>query len=423
MYGLLMGYIGSLKIPRFAIASLVPFMVEELKLPATVLPTLLAAFHPGYIASMMPGGKAVDTFGSKPVILVGSVGTALSFALFPIAAATRFPVTALSVLMAVSGLFQGPMAPSLGQANRDWMPDCSAGDKIEKAWALKFQMLSHTAAPALSALMTPRLAAYYGWRKVVLLYGVLGTLFGVVFQLGGKSKPAQAAILGGAVANTADQAQQGKTKGDWNMFKLPSVHAIMAYHIAYDNMNQTMTALAPTMFMRKFGLSAVQMSSYVASAQAVHIPVGFCITGIESLLLKRGVPVLRIRKAMTCWGSLIEAVLAVAYGAARTPLQASIAYAALDSVAQLHSSGAWPNFMEVGGEYSAMLYAVDNTFAQQTAILVPFMGIGLQRLTGSWLPHLLFGAALKLISGTMFLLNASVTPAKEQLEARRCRKA
>eukprot|EP01048_Picozoa_sp_COSAG05_P017660 COSAG05_NODE_2450_length_3052_cov_3.028446_4_plen_177_part_00 len=137
MYGLLMGYIGSLKIPRFAIATLVPFMVEELKLPATVLPTLLAAFHPGYIASMMPGGKAVDTFGSKPVILVGSVGTALSFALFPIVAATRFSVTALSVLMAVRGLFQGPMAPSLGQVNRDWMPDCSAGDKIEKAWERK----------------------------------------------------------------------------------------------------------------------------------------------------------------------------------------------------------------------------------------------------------------------------------------------
>ena len=416
MYAMLMGYIASLKIPRFAIASLVPFMVEELGLPATVLPTLLAAFHPGYIASMMPGGKAVQTFGSKPVILMGTLGTALSFTLFPLAARTNRPVVALCSLMAVSGLFQGPMAPSLGQASRDWMPTRSAGDKIEKAWALKFQMLSHTAAPALSALITPRIAARYGWRRVVALYGAAGVLFGLLFQLTASSKPrAEGQPKTAAVAATAAIA----SKPSWAMFKLPAVHAIMAYHIAYDNMNQTMVALAPTMFMRKFGLSPVQMSTYVSAAQAVHIPFGFMVTGIETFLLKLGWPVLKIRKTMTGWGSLIEAVLAVAYGAARTPLQAAIAYALLDSAAQLHSSGAWPNFMEVGGEWSAMLYAVDNTFAQQTAILVPFMGIGMQQLTGSWLPHLLFGAGLKLLSGGLFVLNASVTPAQEQLAARR----
>ena len=91
-------------------------------------------------------------------------------------------------------------------------------------------------------------------------------------------------------------------------------------------------------------------------------------------MLKYGIPVLRIRKAMTCTGSLLEAVFALWYGAAQTPFQAALAYGAIDSAAQLHSSGAWPNFMEVGGEETAMFYAVDNTFAQSTAILVPFLG-------------------------------------------------
>ena len=89
------------------------------------------------------------------------------------------------------------------------------------------------------------------------------------------------------------------------------------------------------------------MSGYVSAAQIAHVPAGFLVTFIESVLVKRGVRALTIRKWMTGLGSALEAVSALGYGVASTPLQAAAAYALCDSASQLHSSGAWPNYYEV----------------------------------------------------------------------------
>jgi hypothetical protein len=192
----------------------------------------------------------------------------------------------------------------------------------------------------------------------------------------------------------------------------------MMSHRAFDNMNLSLGMLAPTYFVPKFGITPVQMSGYVSAAQIAHVPAGFAVTFIESVLVKRGVRALAIRKWMTCLGSFLEAIAALAYGVATTPLQAATAYALCDSASQLHSSGAWPNYYEVGGEDTAMLNAVDNTFASSTAIVVPYMGFAMLNLTGSWLPHMAFGSLLKIISGVMFAKDASVTTAREQLAQR-----
>jgi hypothetical protein len=42
--------------------------------------------------------------------------------------------------------------------------------------------------------------------------------------------------------------------------------------------------------------------------------------------------------------------------------------------------------------------AVGNVVANAFGVLVPWMGVLLRQRTGSWLPHLLFGAALKLLA-------------------------
>ena len=67
IYGLLMGDILALKIPRLSIPSMVPFIVAELGLPQSSVPALLSAFHPGYVVSNLPGGPLVQRFGPATV--------------------------------------------------------------------------------------------------------------------------------------------------------------------------------------------------------------------------------------------------------------------------------------------------------------------------------------------------------------------
>ena len=198
----------SIKVPRFAINSLVPFIVSQYELPSAAIASLLAAFHPGYVTSMIPGGGATVRWGAKPVIQLGVLGTAAMLALLPAAGRMSRPALTLSVAMVVMGLTQGPMSPALGQMSRDWMPAGGGAEQIEKAWAQRFQMLSHTAAPAIAAFLTPRLATRFSWQQVCFVYAGGGAVFAALWQLGVSSKPPGTAGPAAAKPNTA------KRKGD-----------------------------------------------------------------------------------------------------------------------------------------------------------------------------------------------------------------
>ena len=205
-------------------------------MPSAATASLLAAFHPGYVASMIPGGGATVAWGAKPVIQLGVLGTALTLALMPVAGRLGRPALTLSAVMVFMGLTQGPMSPALGQMSRDWMPSGGGAEQIEKAWSQRFQMLSHTAAPAVAAFLTPRLADRLSWQNVCFLYAGAGAVFGALWQLGASSKPTTAAEPAPAATPAAKAEPRTKTKVPWRMFRLPCVRALMAYHIAYDNM-------------------------------------------------------------------------------------------------------------------------------------------------------------------------------------------
>ena len=76
--------------------------------------------------------------------------------------------------------------------------------------------------------------------------------------------------------------------------------------------------------MEKFGLSAVQMGSYLAVGNAMHIPAGFLWAALESVLLKKNVPLLTIRKGLTGVAAAAESCLAILYGLAPNPLVATM---------------------------------------------------------------------------------------------------
>ena len=48
------------------------------------------------------------------------------------------------------------------------------------------------------------------------------------------------------------------------------------------------------------------------------------------------------------------------------------------------AGGAWANYLEVGAEDTATLNAVINTVGSSLAIVVPYLGFWLRRVTGSW---------------------------------------
>ena len=103
MYSMLIGSVLAFKVPRFAINTLVPFVVADLQLPRSLTPSLLAAFHPGYIATQVPTAYAVKAKGPKFVCSIMLLGSAALLGLVPRAGSLRgsqsAKVLAMSALM------------------------------------------------------------------------------------------------------------------------------------------------------------------------------------------------------------------------------------------------------------------------------------------------------------------------------------
>lgn len=82
-------------------------------------------------------------------------------------------------------------------------------------------------------------------------------------------------------------------------------------------------------------------------------------------------------------------------------------------------SGAWASKIEVHGEDAAMIGAVGNVLANAFGVIVPFMGVALHSRTGSWVPHLVFGAVLKLLATAAYLATATLEDARTSLQRAR----
>lgn len=171
---------------------------------------------------------------------------------------------------------------------------------------------------------TPRLASGgRGWPTVCAVYGGSAGAAAILWQLFAASRPDKgpAAAQPAEPGRAKDRAK--RTTVEWAVFRTPAVLSIMACEMAYNNLTLTIETWAPTALASRFALTPVQVGTLLAAPQAIRTFGGFVVAALESVLLKRGVPVLSIRKCMTAAAQIPEAACAVGYGLARTPAAAA----------------------------------------------------------------------------------------------------
>jgi hypothetical protein len=161
------------------------------------------------------------------------------------------------------------------------------------------------------------------------------------------------------------------------------------------------------------------MGSFLAIGNAMHVPAGFVWAAIESVLVKRKVDLLTMRRSFTGICSAAETVLQVMYGLAPNPVIATVYYGAIDAFFTGHTSGAWSNYLEVGAEDTATLNATINTIASSLAIIVPYLGFWLRRVTGSWTAQIMVSVGVRQSSPRV----PSIAPAGQPLREPSCRES
>ena len=178
-----------------------------------------------------------------------------------------------------------------------------------------------------------------------------------------------------------------------------------------------------------FGLRQVLKLSNTAAAAFISFPgtigiwLPFIIGSIENKMRKRGTSLIQIRKRFSMLGTVTQAVSALLFVLAPTPLLACAASCCQYVGQSFHGSGFSANYLEVGGKDTALMYAVGNSIASIPGLVLPSVGLLLVKRTGSYLP--LFGGCglLTFLAGLYFHATVSVRPARELLAEQRQKKS
>jgi MFS family permease len=162
----------AVSLPELGVPTLVPAIKADLGLSTAAVGALVAAINVGRLGGAYPSGRLVDRVGERPVMVFGTIGAGLAFALAALApsAATMAPALLLAGTFTASAT---PAGISLV---------LSAVGRGAKAVAVGIRQSGVPAGGALAALALPALSRQIGWRGALLLAAALAIVCSLIVR-------------------------------------------------------------------------------------------------------------------------------------------------------------------------------------------------------------------------------------------------
>lgn len=158
-----------------------PSIAKDLGVSAGAVQITLTAYTAGFAIGQLIHGPLADSFGRRPIMVVGT----LCFALAGILSALSHGIIELTWVRAAQG-FAGAAAAVIIQAVvRDMF------DREDFARAMSFVTLTVTLAPLIAPMLGGYLAIWFGWRSIfwVLALFAIGVIGLVLWQIPETLKP------------------------------------------------------------------------------------------------------------------------------------------------------------------------------------------------------------------------------------------
>ena len=230
---------------RGAIAPLMQFIVADLKFNASQKAVLLGAFYPGYLATQIPAGFLIQRFGAKLILTANMLGTSLCTLALPFTLCCTAPITATSIMLMLSGMFQGSLIPGHQEMKRHWLPTGSG-----RAVANRIIGIGLSVNALLSTSLTPFLAERFGWQSVLCQYGVASLVFAGLWQKIATNWPADTSTM---VSRPSCQSSPVSKVFEWRIFSVPSVLVAVGCKGTSGLPEYCLTQWLPTEFATRFG--------------------------------------------------------------------------------------------------------------------------------------------------------------------------
>jgi ACS family glucarate transporter-like MFS transporter len=399
---------------RSILAIAAPLLVKDLQIDPLELGIVFSGFGWAYVIAQLPGGWALDRFGTKRVYLVGitlwSIFTAAQGTVLAFGAGAA--VSILFALRFLVGFAEGPSFPGNARLVAAWFP------AAERGTASAIFNASQYFATVLFAPIMGYITFTFGWPYTFYFMGTLGLVAAAIWTVAiysprGHPRVTEAEIdhiaAGGALVDmdragaVRPQAVPGEMAA--NLRVLLTNRTLWGLYIgqfAINTLTYFFITWFPVYLVQDRGMTILKAGLY-ASAPAICGFLGGVLGGIWSdWMLRRGYSLTMARKVPVVSGMLVSITIVACN------------YVDVDSLVLLFMSIAffgkgigalgWAVVADVAPRKTAGLSGgLFNMFGNISSILTPIVIGGILKASGSFRLALVFVACNALLAAFAYL--------------------
>jgi ACS family sodium-dependent inorganic phosphate cotransporter len=386
-------------IDRVNISVAVIPMATQLGWDKTTQGSVMSAFFVGYLLTQILGGRLADRFGGKTVLALGVGLWSFFTAVTPFAALRSLP--ALLAARIGMGLGEGVSFPSIWSLYSRWVP------ARERGRAVGFNFSAIPIGSVFALLATPWLVVHFGWPWAFYSFGALGIVWLAVWQRAVAASPARDPRISAGELRELE-AERGAADAPpapplRAFLGSTAVWAIVVCHFCNNWGGYVMLSWLPTYLNERLG---VELSSVGLFAMAPSI-VSFLFLNVSGAvtdwLIRRGIPILTVRKLMQTvgFGAIATALLIVAH--VETAPVAIAVMCASSALGAFATGGFGTNHLDLAPRHAGALMGLSNTAGTLPGVIGVTLSGWIVQTTGHWELVFQLAAAIK-IAGLLFYL-------------------
>jgi sugar phosphate permease len=386
---------------------------QELGLSVADMGLLLSAFLWAYAFAQLPAGVLVDRVGPRRLL-------ALALVVWSIAQAAAGLVGSFGQFVAtraVLGLGEAPQFPTAARVVRDWFGGRDRGTATG-IWNTSSMLGSAISAPLLTFLML-----WFGWRWMFIIMGIAGLLVAAAWY--GLYRDARSVAL---TAQENRYRSEGDTTGEGKPVTLGEWRRLFACRTTWGMIMGFFGAIYLTWIFTAWLPGYLELERHMsikATGWATAVPFVAGIFGslcggwlCDRLMLHHGMSPLNSRKYPMAASLTGMALCTIAAALVDSNLLAVAFISGAMFLGYVSTTSAWAMAsVAAPANCTASLGSMQNFGGYLGGALAPMLTGFIVQATGTFVPALLFGAAIGLVCAVGYLMIIRQPITESQLEA------
>ncbi|POO81336.1 MFS transporter [Bacillus sp. MBGLi97] len=391
-------------IDRTVLSAAAPYITEEFNLTAGQMGIIMSGFFWSYALLQLPSGWAADKYGQKKTLGFAVVWWSVATALTGLATGFK----SLLGLRVALGVGEAAAYPSNAGIAAKWFP------KKERATVAGIFDSGSKFGGAVAMPLIAWMIAVFDWKLTFLLIGLVGVVWGIVWMIFFKENPADHKRVNEAeLAHIREgQAHMEETGGGqplkwYQLFKYRNIWAMCIGFFMINYNSYFFITWLPTYLVKERGMDLIEMgimaSLPLLTAMVVEVGAGWMS---DQIYAKGKLSLTAVRKLFLIIGLAMASCIGFA-AFADSAILAVILLCVAKSGTTVAASQVWALPGDVAPKnMTSMVAGIQNTVSNMGGVVGPIITGFIVGATGSFVPALLFSAALIVIAilNYLFLL-------------------